>query len=208
MYETLQAIFHTRDPGTVLSSAIAFLFFAALIWHLTGVLGSAKEQPAAKSSNRLVAMLGALCGWIIGIAFSPFTKDEADQFTAISSVISAFLSGYVVSKVDRFVEGTLFPVSAESRDSWARVGLFASALLLASVTVFVNRLYAFRDSGGRTEGIAQVSPAASAASAVAAAVSAARVASDPMTLRAGSAPIPNSESPPAQKSAPGAKQKP
>ncbi len=163
MYETLKAIFHTRDPGTVLFSAIAFVFFAGLIWNLTGILNDAKDKPASKSANRLVAMIGALCGWIIGIAFAPFSDAERTQFAAISSVVSAFLSGYVVSKIDRFVEGTLFPVNAESRESWSRVGLFASALLLASVTVFVNRLYAFQDSAGQA--VSTATAAASAASA-------------------------------------------
>jgi hypothetical protein len=148
MYEALQAFFHTRDVGTLIFSAIAFVCFAALIWHLTGILNDAKVNPESKSANRLVAMLGALCGWIIGIAFAPFSAAEKEQFAAISSVVSAFLSGYVVSKVDRFIEGVLFPVNAASRESWTRVGIFTAALLLASVTVFVNRLYAFQNETG------------------------------------------------------------
>jgi hypothetical protein len=144
MYEEMQAIFQTRDVGTVIFSAIAFVFFVALIWHLTGVLNGAADTPNSKSANRLAAMLGALCGWIIGIAFAPFSYDEKVQFAAISSVVSAFLSGYVVSKVDRFVEGVLFPIDDKSRASWVRVGIFTAALLLVSVTVFVNRQYAFQ----------------------------------------------------------------
>lgn len=151
MYELLQTVFHTRDVGTVIFSAIAFVCFAALIWHLTGILNDAKINPESRSANRLVALLGALCGWIIGIAFAPFSAAEKEQFAAISSVVSAFLSGYVVSKVDRFIEGVLFPVNAASRESWTRVGIFTAALLLASVTVFVNRLYAFQNETGVPE---------------------------------------------------------
>jgi hypothetical protein len=169
MYEVMQAVFHTRDVGTVIFSAIAFVFFAALIWHLTGVLNGAGDTPNSKSANRLAAMLGALCGWIIGIAFAPFSYDEKVQFAAISSVVSAFLSGYVVSKVDRFVEGVLFPVDEKSRASWVRVGIFTAALLLVSVTVFVNRQYAFQlpaavPHGGGTSGVAAVAAASAAAS--------------------------------------------
>jgi hypothetical protein len=145
MYETLQNYLHTRDVGTVICSAIAFVLFAWLIWHLTGVLNDAKTKPESRSANRLAALLGALCGWIIGIAFAPFSDAEKTQFAAISSAVSAFLSGYVVSKVDRFIESVLFPVNAQSRESWNRVGIFVAALLLGSVTVFVNRLYAFQN---------------------------------------------------------------
>lgn len=144
-YETLQAVFHTQEVGTVFFSAIAVAFFAALIWHLTGVLNDAKANPESRSANRLVAMLGALCGWIIGMAFAPFSDPEKIQFAAISSVVSAFLSGYIVSKADRFIEGILFPVNAASRESWTRVGLFTAALLLASVTVFIYRQYGFKE---------------------------------------------------------------
>ena len=110
--EMLQAFIHATWGRSVFS-AIAFVFFAALIWHLTGVLNDAKAKLDSRSANRLVAVLGALCGWIIGIAFAPFSEAEKAQFAAISSVVSAFLSGYVVSKVDRFVEGVLFHINAE-----------------------------------------------------------------------------------------------
>ncbi len=145
MYETLKATLHTNAPGTVLLTGIVFLVMVGFIWHLTGCTGGAKNDPNATSANRLVALIGALCGWIIGVAFAPFSKAEYDQFQAITSVVSAFLSGYVVSKLDRYLEGVLFPIGPETRNSWARVGLFVAAFLLAAVTVFLNRLYAFRD---------------------------------------------------------------
>lgn len=145
MYEQLKEALHTNAPGTVLLTGIVFLIMVALIWHLTSRVAGAPDNPQAVSANRLVALIGALCGWIIGVAFAPFSESEHTQFLAISSVISAFLSGYVVSKLDRYLEGVLFPVGIETRNSWARVGLFVAALLLAATTVFINRLYAFRD---------------------------------------------------------------
>lgn len=144
-YDTVKDLLKTNAPGTVIFTGIAFVFFAALIWSLTSRVGGAADDQSSVNANRLVALIGALCGWIIGTAFAPFSDAEREHFQQISGVISAFLSGYVVSKLDRFVEAKLFPVNESSRDSWARVGLFVSAFLLASVTVFVNRLYAFRD---------------------------------------------------------------
>lgn len=145
MYDNLKDALHTNAPGTVLLTGIVFLIMTALIWSLTSRVAGALDDPQAISANRLVALIGALCGWIIGIAFAPFSSAEHTQFIAISSVISAFLSGYVVSKLDRYLEGVLFPVGVETRNSWARVGLFTVTLLLAATTVFINRLYAFRD---------------------------------------------------------------
>ena len=50
----------------------------------------------AVHANRLVALIGGTSGWIIGIAFAPFSEAERKQFAEIGSVVSAFLSGYVV----------------------------------------------------------------------------------------------------------------
>lgn len=145
MYEILKSTLHTNAPGTVLLTGIVFLAIVVLIWYLTSHVGGAEDDPKATSANRLIALIGALCGWIIGVAFAPFSEAEQHQFQAITSVVSAFLSGYVVSKLDRYLEGVLFPVGAETRDAWARVGLFVAAFLLAAITVFLNRLYAFRN---------------------------------------------------------------
>lgn len=145
MYESLKNALHTNAPGTVLLTGIAFLALAYFIWYLTSRVGGAKGDAAKTSSNRLIAVIGAMCGWIIGVAFAPFSEAERSQFQAITSVVSAFLSGYVVSKLDRFLEATLFPVNAQTQEAWARMGLFVATFLLAAITVFSNRLYAFRD---------------------------------------------------------------
>lgn len=145
MYEELIKILHTNSPGTIILTALAFILLTTLIWHLTSQVAGAKENPKLISTNRLTALIGALCGWIIGIAFAPFSQEEQDQFQAIGSVVSAFLSGYVASKLDRYLEGVLFPIGPETKDSWARMGLFAASLLLVAVAVFLNRLYAFRE---------------------------------------------------------------
>lgn len=144
LYDWLAKTLKTTEPGTVIFSAVAFIFFAYLIWHLTSVLSGAKTDESKKSANRLVALIGALSGWVIGMAFSPLTGTEQAHFTEISQAVSAFLSGYVVSKLDRFLEAKLFPVDTTTVESWSRIGLFSAALLLASVTVFVNRTYAFK----------------------------------------------------------------
>lgn len=146
MYKWLKKTLHTNAPGTVLLTGITFLLMVTFIWYLTSHIAGAQSNPNAVSTNRLVALIGALCGWIIGVAFAPFTQEEKDQFQAITSVVSAFLSGYVVSKLDRYLKGVLFPIAPETQESWARVGLFVAAFLLAAITVFLNRLYAFRDT--------------------------------------------------------------
>ena len=135
------AFLNSRDPGALLLTTLAFLVGTAIIWHLTSRVAGADKDTSARSLNRLVALIGGLCGWVLGMLFTPYSESEAKQFAAVSTVVSVFLSGYVVSKVDRFLEKTLFG-DARSPESWARAGLFAATLLLACVTLFTARLYA------------------------------------------------------------------
>src|ERR1039457_4867678 len=102
MYDTLKSFLHTDAPATIVLTAVTFVALIALIWDLTSQVGGAKEDPKIISVNRLAALIGALCGLVVGIAFAPFSPTEQAQFQAIGSVVSAFLSGYVVSKLDRY----------------------------------------------------------------------------------------------------------
>ena len=137
------AFLNSRDPGALILTTIAFVVGASIIWHLTARVAGAEGNTSAKSHNRLVALIGALCGWILGMLFTPYSDLETRQFVAVSTVVSVFLSGYVVSKLDRFLERTLFGTDpVKTQESWARAGLFAATLLLACITVFTARLYA------------------------------------------------------------------
>ena len=130
-------------PGTVLFTDIAFVLLLILIWNLTGRLSSASSGTGAVWSNRMIALIGGLCGWAIGTAFAPYGKGDSQTFQTVGSAVSVFLSGYVASKLDRFLEQTLFQKGADNNDGWERTGLFTATLLLVALTVFINRLYAF-----------------------------------------------------------------
>lgn len=138
-YVTLQSHLGS-NPGTVIFATLFFVFFGVIIWRLTSALGGDESTDV----NRLVALLGALTGWVVGILFAPFTEAEKTQFQGIAKVVSAFVAGYVLSKIELFVKITLFPNDVFPVLNWMRVGLFLSAFMLGAIIVFVHRLYAFR----------------------------------------------------------------
>lgn len=127
----------TEYPKTVIATAIACVaFLIALVivcWHQ----GKNTEE---RTLNALIAMFGGLIGWILGIFLVPYPGEEA-QFAAIGAAVSAFLSGYLVSKLDRFFEATLYTQQLANPVAWVRVAIFAVATLLALVFVTVNRQY-------------------------------------------------------------------
>lgn len=92
--------------------------------------------------NYFSILLGALCGWALGIFYSPYNPEEEKRFLSIGRTISAFVSGYAVSKFDRLIEASLFiETKVPQNDSWARVGLFAASTVLFALLVFSCRAY-------------------------------------------------------------------
>ncbi len=97
--------------------------------------------------NFLLCILGALLGWIPGILAAPFDPREATTFATLGQTLSAFLSGYLLSKFDRFLDKAFYSTGdAIVVAAWQRLGLFATSLLLMTLVVFVNRSYLHRTS--------------------------------------------------------------
>jgi hypothetical protein len=132
-------------PFTLISSTLIFLAFAWAVWWLTSHTAGAPDQPGAISTNRLAAALGGLLGWVLGVAFAPYSPEEKKQFALVGKTVSVFVSGYVVGKLDRFLELSLFSGATYRATAWERLGLFTSALILSALIVFIHRLYAFRE---------------------------------------------------------------
>ncbi|WP_442108991.1 hypothetical protein [Pseudomonas sp. NUPR-001] len=134
------------NPGTVILATLFFLVFAYVIWDLTSTLSTDNSPSSGAALNRLIALLGGLLGWALGILFAPFSAAEKEQFQGIAKVISAFVAGYLLSKAEVFFQLTLFPKDGSfPLMNWIRVGIFTASMLLGALTVFVHRLYAFRE---------------------------------------------------------------
>lgn len=115
----------------------ALLFSAVIVWVAYSI------NPQLFHINILICLLGALIGWIAGILISPYTSTESTRFITLSQAISAFVSGFLISKLDRFLEATLYIKEDGSiqNTSWERVGLFAASFLLLTTIVYINRTY-------------------------------------------------------------------
>jgi hypothetical protein len=114
---------------------MAMLFGAVIVW-VASRIGTSFHL------NMLVCLLGALIGWGIGILASPFNKIESTRFVSLGQAISAFVSGYLISKLDRFLEVALYSKEGMlHNDAWGRTGLFVASLLLVTIVVFMNRMY-------------------------------------------------------------------
>ena len=124
-------------PWVIVSANItALLFGAAIVWIVF------RMGEAVLHLNVLVCLVGALLGWFIGTLASPITKTESTRFLSFGQAISAFVSGYLISKLDRFFEAVLFNKAGEiQQHAWNQAGLFTASLLITSLVVFINRTY-------------------------------------------------------------------
>lgn len=124
-------------PLTIITSNISTLFIGiALIW-IAYELGTDEQ---AYLFNWLFILLGLVIGWGVGTLLSPFNPDEKENFSGMVKAISAFISGYILAKMDKFFE------VIQSRDFFEegtleRIILFLVAFFLSMIIVFINRTY-------------------------------------------------------------------
>lgn len=94
----------------------------------------------------LLAFAGAIAGWLVGILIAPLDKNEAERFGIFMKVISGFITGYLLSKVDPAIT-TLFLVDktgfAPIADEFIakRVLITLSSFGVSLLTVFSLRAY-------------------------------------------------------------------
>lgn len=91
--------------------------------------------------NTLLCLLGVTLGWGAGILAIPIASKDPERFEKLGKIISAFLTGYVVSKLDRFLEGVLYSTNQPVAIAWQRVLLFSISFLVMLIVVVINRSY-------------------------------------------------------------------
>jgi hypothetical protein len=127
--------------AVVSANVSALFYFCALLWASRQFGAS---DPRAFTLNVLICLLGAALGWGLGILATPLTLEDPSHFARLGQAASAFLSGYVVSKLDRFLESALYADKQLVAIAWERLCLFAISLLVMFIVVFVNRWYMHR----------------------------------------------------------------
>lgn len=94
----------------------------------------------------LLALVGAMFGWLIGVLVAPFSATEERRFSEIGRVASSFITGYLLSKLDPVIghmmtaDGTGWPPIAQPPIA-VQVLMFLISFLVALLFVFSARAY-------------------------------------------------------------------
>ena len=126
-------------PATVISSSLLLFALLYALWRLAPSIGG------NTATNQLLIVLGILLGWVVGLLATPFTEVDRQDFAALQKAIYAFMTGYLLSKVDRFLERILFRDGKEPDQLvWKQAALFTGALVTTALIQFTWRRYAFQ----------------------------------------------------------------
>jgi len=136
-----EAWFGRYFGNVIFTNLFGFAIWVMLAWSCIELGAGQRTQQIGYA---LAGLIGALLGWGAGMYFAPHGDVEQSKFVTLGQAISAFASGYLVSKVDRFVEATLFPQGGVSSGNWLGAGILAAAFLNTALVVYSNRSY-FRE---------------------------------------------------------------
>jgi uncharacterized membrane protein len=114
-----------------LMNILAIGILIALI-SITIALGSYYSHIAVTAT---ICPTGLVLGWACGVLLSP-SRGEGKQFSNVAKGITAFITGYAVSKMD-----TMFTELHQTPGFLPHLGLFLAFFVLMTITIYVNRRY-------------------------------------------------------------------
>jgi len=120
-------------PTVVISLLLLSLLAGALI-YLASFATNAKYA-------YITMLLGAVTGWPSGMYFSPYGDNEKKSFVSAGQAASAFVSGYLLSKLDRLLENTLFVANPTAHDAWLLAAYFVAAFAIFAIGTYTCRRY-------------------------------------------------------------------
>ena len=127
----------------------------ALYWKVIGTLLTAgailvtlivlsffvKEKEDDKWLNLATIVLGLCIGWMFGMYISPYGKGEELKFAEYATAVSAFVSGYLVAKIDGLITKLLSPEQVLQPVAGFRLIAGFSTLIVTMLVTYVVRAY-------------------------------------------------------------------
>jgi len=123
-----------------LKQGLALFLAASLVAVLVFLSLRIVEKDDDKWTNLAVVVLGLSTGWLLGIFISPY-DGEASHFKELGAAVTAFVSGYILSKADAAISKLLSPDQVIRPVSGFRMMAGLTALILALIMTYVGRSY-------------------------------------------------------------------
>ncbi|MDM3852813.1 MAG: hypothetical protein PT119_23225 [Aphanizomenon gracile PMC627.10] len=102
------------------------------------------DSPGERYILFLCGLFGSGLGWLIGIFVSPYTTTERSSFKTYATLAQGFLTGFLVSKVDKVFELVIQDLSnnpAVQEKFLVRASFFASSSIFMAIFTYITRTY-------------------------------------------------------------------
>ena len=124
---------------TLIITLIIAIGIVGVMWYLCYRVGS--NPPADHLINLAILIASIAIGWLFGTFISPDTPDEEARFSRLGTAIKAFVSGYLVSKMDKLFTVIFDPDKLFQNLPMFRFLLFVTGLIVAALVTYVLREY-------------------------------------------------------------------
>lgn len=130
----------TEKTGLVLTAVVISVVVPAILIYLCFKM----VVTAQDGYLNLAIMLASVCvGWLLGTFISPASDTEKTRFGEYGKAVSAFVSGYLVSKLDKVVERILTPDTLAVPIASFRLAGSIAALISALLVTYIVRAYVY-----------------------------------------------------------------
>jgi|SRR6516164_4639437 hypothetical protein len=120
--------------SVIVSAILVFLCFRMVAGPQDGYLN-------------LAIVLASVCsGWLLGTFISPESSSEQSRFITYGKAVSAFVSGYLVSKLDKVIETILSPQTLAIPVAAFRLSAAIAAIVSALLVTYILRAYVYSNS--------------------------------------------------------------
>ena len=124
-----------KQQGTFLTAGIILITLVILSFFI-------KENEEDKWINLAIVVLGVSIGWLFGMYISPYGKGEEQKFTEYATAVSAFVSGYLLAKIDGLITKLLSPEQILRPVAGFRLIAGFSTVIVTMLVTYVVRAYA------------------------------------------------------------------
>ncbi len=128
-----------NSSNQLVSGGLTLLFGVTLYIMLFSFTCAWVTSSTERFLDLALLNLGVACGWILGVYASPGTDAEAARFSRLSTVVSSFLTGFVLSKSDDFLKWLADP------GHWSHAVAFRFVLCVSGVLIAALVAYALRE---------------------------------------------------------------
>lgn len=125
-----------RNTRTI-ANVMGFTCSGGLLFNLLALRSMNPPHPA--SYLILCSVIGGLIGWGVAVLATPRVKDDETTFAKYAKIISGFLSGWLVAKVDKPIQNLFEDPKAIDARIAVRIGYFVAFFLIGLMWTFLLR---------------------------------------------------------------------